>query len=323
MFDVRCDSIPHNIAHCTLNIRHHTSFRIVLFGDVHLYRLRLAPWHLLSKRILGQTNLWLNRRSHFDPSLLQSMVERIIDIDPHQVLCPGDLTTTATHQEFILACGALADIAQRYPLFIVPGNHDRYTFTASRTKRFEQYFGQHTADRYPYARQLAEGLHLIAIDSCKPNLLLDRGRIGDSQRTDLMRRLGEIPPDHHVLLLCHYTPGVPGAIRETWSHRLIDERALVQSLAQSGRKILFVHGHVHRPWCWRLEDATHVVAINAGSPTRTSKTMPRGQGFWQLDFELARSPCWTLTHHRLHAPGQWLATPIAWPTQPGQLSDIP
>lgn len=292
--------------------------RIVLFGDIHLYDLKLMPWHLLSKRILGQTNLWINRRGRFDPALVEAMVEQIIDIDPQQIICPGDLTTTATHAEFRMARRALGDLFHRYPVFIVPGNHDRYTFKASRARRFEQYFGEYSPDHYPHLRTLADGLHLIAIDACRPNLLLDRGKVGRPQLADVKQMLQAIPAGEHVIVVCHYTPGVPPQRHEGRSHNLVDQDELVRTLAEADRDILYVHGHVHRPWCWRLDEAPKVVAINAGSPTHTGRTMPHGQGFWQLDFDSTQPQPWRLTHHRMHFPGQWHTTPIALPSVGGR-----
>ncbi len=301
-----------------------SKFRIALFGDIHLYRLRVWPWHLLSKRVLGQANLWLSRRNRFDMSLAGEAVHRLETIDPDLIVCPGDLTTTALHGEFRLARRALGELLDKYPAFITPGNHDRYTFTATHTRRFERYFGEHTADRYPHHRKLAEGLHLIAIDGCRPNLLLDRGHVGASQRSDLAERLAALDPSDQVLMVCHYTLGVPaGHGAEGWTHKLVDEAALLAVLAESGRSILLVHGHVHRPWCWRVQSAPNVVAINAGSPTHVSEELPRGQGVWTLQFhgEVVEQP-WSVAHHVPTEAGGWHTVDVAWPRSAGQRVDV-
>ena len=109
--------------------------RIVLFGDIHLYRLWLAPWHLLSKRVLGQGNLVLNRRRKFDHSLLPGLIEQAVAIKPDLCLLSGDLTTTALVGEFEDAAAALKPLTDRVQTIAVPGNHDRYTYTSARVKR--------------------------------------------------------------------------------------------------------------------------------------------------------------------------------------------
>jgi 3',5'-cyclic AMP phosphodiesterase CpdA len=301
------------------------AMRIALFGDIHLYRLALHPWHLLSKRVLGQINLWLSRRTRFDRALAESLVEQVDAIDPDLVICPGDLTTTALHSEFRLARRVLGDLLQRRRTFVIPGNHDRYTFTASRRRRFEQYFAAHTADRWPHHEPIARRLHLMAIDATRPNLLLDRGRVGDAQRSALAHALDRVDRDDHILMLCHYTLGAPpDQPAEGRAHRLIDQTRLLTVLRESGRAVLFVHGHVHRPWCWRPDDAPGVVALNAGSPTHVDRTFPTGQGFWQLDFDADRgSTPWRLIHRRPTPDGSWADRPIDWPTAPGQSIAIP
>jgi len=285
----------------------------------------VAPWHLLSKRILGQTNLVLNRRNRFNLALVDRLVSRIESVDPDQIICPGDLTTTALHAEFRMARRAFGDLMEKYPTFITPGNHDRYTFTAARLRRFEHYFNEQSATRWPHHRKLSDQLHLIGIDGTRPNLLLDRGEMGRQQLGDLKAMLADLPRESHVLMVTHYTVGVPELHgEEGWSHRLIDEKALVNALRESERRVLLVHGHVHRPWMWRLNDAPNVVAINAGSPTHVGPVMPQGQGLWELQFDGAQSDQpWRVTHHMPGPTGSWAEQTLVWPEQAGQSVAIP
>lgn len=96
--------------------------RIVLLGDIHHYRLMVPPWQLLGKRLLGQANLWLNRRHSFDPSLLNPVIDRIADVAPDLILLSGDLTTTALRTEFADIAEQLAPLTDRFQTVIVPGN---------------------------------------------------------------------------------------------------------------------------------------------------------------------------------------------------------
>jgi len=302
-----------------LNIEHRTSTRIALFGDIHLYSLRLWPWHLLSKRVLGQTNLWLNRRKRFSRQLVRQVTERIDSIAPDAVLCPGDLTTTATHTEFRMARHELADTFARFPTFVTPGNHDRYTFSAARHRRFEQYFDEQSARQWPVHRPLGEKVDLVAIDTARPNRIFDKGRLGQSQREAMKQLIDGIPDDHHLLVMGHYTIGTPPGFKpEKRHHALIDEAELIDALAAAERPMFYLHGHVHKPWCWRHPLATNVTVVNAGSPTHVDHHFPRGQGIWQI--ELGDSV--SLTWHTLTAEDQWTALPIALPIQPGKTTPV-
>ena len=294
--------------------------RIVLLGDLHLYRLGLWPWDLISKRILGQMNLLLNRRTRFDMQLVEPMVERIAAMNPHMLLCSGDLTMTALRREFEMARRMLDPLLSRFPSFIVPGNHDRYTFTAARQGRFEEFFRPHSAGLCPHVRPVAEGVLVVGLDAVRPNIVTDRGELGAAQLKALASWLDTLGRDERLIVLCHYTLGTPpGDKPERRTHAMIDADALVDVLARSGLRTLYVHGHVHRPWCWRLKRAPNVVAVNAGTPIMTSRRYPHGQGFWSIDIsDAAGDDGWELTRHRLTAPNHWQDQPVAIPTTPGQ-----
>jgi len=295
--------------------------RIALFGDIHLYSLTIKPWHLLSKRVLGQTNLWLNRRKRFSRGLVRSVVERIDAMQPEFILSPGDLTTTATHGEFRMARRELADLLARYPAFITPGNHDRYTFAAARHRRFEQYFGDHAARQWPAHRQLGETVDLIAIDTARPNRLLDKGRVGQSQRDALGRLIADVPADRQLIVMGHYTIGTPPGFKaEPRRHALIDEAELIDVLARADRPMLYIHGHVHKPWVWRHPTATNVTVINAGSPTHIDSRYPNGQGIWQIE---SSEVGLALTRFAPTGNGDWAAHPAPWPTEPGKTASLP
>ncbi len=299
--------------------------RLVLLGDIHLYHLAIGPWKLLTKRLLGQTNLWIRRRVRFDAAWVEQAIARIAQRPPDSALCCGDLTTTALPAEFASAMELLRPLLDTTHAFVVPGNHDRYTFASTRTARFERAVAPYTAERWPYSRRLGTGLHLLAVDATRPNWFSDRGHLGTEQLQRLGRLLAAIPREDRVILLCHYTLGTPpGQRREPRSHRMIDEASLATLLNDAGHRVLYVHGHVHRPWCWRPPAAPNVLAVNAGAPGMTTRRFPRGQGYWEVEAaptgvdDDASDANWALVHHRPTAAGEWLTEPIKTPTEPGR-----
>ncbi len=268
--------------------------RIVLIGDLHFYSLGLRPWDLLSKRILGQTNLWPNRRLHFRLDRIGPLIEQVHAARPDRVLFSGDLTTTALHSEFEMARKRLSPLLERYDGLIVPGNHDRYTFTAARTRRLERYFPDHAPASYPFHRRLDEKLHLIALDPTRPNFITDRGSLAPTQLRAMRGLLESLETDDRLIVLCHYTlntPQNPRAIGasgdEPSRHRLTDASQLLD-LLRSHRPTLYLHGHVHQPWCYQHPLAPNLTVVNAGAP------LIRGQGFWTIDVGPAG---WQITHH--------------------------
>lgn len=296
--------------------------RIVLLGDIHLYQLRVWPWQLASKRVIGQMNLWFNRRFHFRIDRLGAMVERATAVLPDAVLLSGDLTTTALPGEFAAAMALLDPLVKSVPTWAVPGNHDRYTFTAARRRVFERYLGEHTTRDWPLHRRLAPGLHLVGLDPTRPNIVSDRGRLPAPQLDKLRGILDELAPTDRLIVLCHYTLGTPpGYHHEAPRHRMTNAAELLDIL-RGDRPTLYLHGHQHEPWCWRITSAPNIVAVNAGAPVLVKPHWPGGQGFWQIDTDPASDgEDWRLIHHHASPTGEWSAAPVSLP-KPGEASPI-
>lgn len=291
--------------------------RLVLIGDIHAGRRYAAPWQLLSKRLLGMTNMWLNRRRQFDLALLDETLAHAATLAPDMALSSGDLSTTALKSEF-------DDVARRWerhladiPTVMVPGNHDRYTFGATLGRTMERHFSQYVPTRFPDLRPLGKTWHLLLIDTAVPRLASSRGRVGRRQCRDIEATLDAVPRDHGIVLLCHYPCQVPPACPDHWDHRLADAQALRQCLVRHPRRTLYLHGHIHRPWSLRSHDPalSHVLSINAGSPTHRSRSFPRGHGFWQFDLPEQFDGPVRIVHHEpdpATAPDSSQGTDTAW-----------
>lgn len=292
--------------------------RFVLLGDMHVFRLYVQPWQLLSKRLLGQTNLWLNRRLRFRMSLFDVLVQHAVGLDPDMLLGSGDVTTTSLPSEFIRVRHILEPLTARCPAMIVPGNHDRYTDAAMRRRTFERVLRDSTAAAWPHHRQLGQKLHLIALDIAAPTWLF-AGATMDQPQLDAVRHvLSGIEADAKVIVICHYplqTP--PDHLPERPSHAFHNAHELTQLFADSPQQFLYLHGHVHEPWCFQLEQAPNVVALNAGAPVMIGRTWPMGQGLWEI---ASTEAGWDLTHHARDAEGTWHATHVATPDEPGQIA---
>lgn len=299
--------------------------RIIFFGDVHVYRLGVWPWQLLCKRFLGQMNLWFNRRNRLDFEALGKVSERIGDVGCDLLLSGGDFTTTALHGEFKLARECMGGLFDRFDTYVVPGNHDRYTFASEREKRFEKYMGKWCSMSYPYHRVIDDGLHLVGLDGSRANVVGDRGEIGVGQMIQLRELLDGLDEGNRVIVVCHYTIGVPdGYDGEKKRHRLIDEDELREVLGGCGRDVLYLHGHVHEPWCWRVEGAGNVVAVNCGAAMMMKKEYPRGQGFWEIRVDSTRKDegWFELVHHVMDGDWKWREICVSVPDKAGGATEV-
>ena len=281
--------------------------RLVLLGDLHFYQLGVWPWQLFSKRLLGQINLWFDRRRHFRPELWTGLGQRVHSLAPDGLICSGDFTTTALSGEFRQARQAWSALADGLSLpagaHVVPGNHDRYCYGSKRRQLFEKSFEKWTSRTWPMHRALSEDVHLIGLDPTRPNVFNASGALGGHQLRELHRLLHAMAPGAAVLVLCHYPIGTPEYLpAEAPGHGLQDGDALVKCLAQSGRELTYLHGHIHWPWVWKPPAAPNVTTVNAGAPMLTGRLYPNGQGFAELTVEDSQTQ---VTRHWMKGDGAW------------------
>ena len=243
----------------------------------------------MSKRILGQTNLWLNRRKRFNRTLLIVALKRIAALKPDLLLLSGDLTTTSLEDEFADIAALLEPLTDKLPIVAVPGNHDRYTFGSSRVRRMEHLLPTVVPQTFPHYRKLSDRWHLLALDGAKPNLFSARGRVGDKQLRRSQDLIKNLTSNDGLVVLCHYPiKAPPRALPITWDHKLADSRQLRQLLLHCPARVLYVHGHIHKPWLWqpKRKGQQHLIYLNTGAPCMVSTKHPLGQGFWEVNLPL-------------------------------------
>ncbi|QQE11535.1 metallophosphoesterase [Planctomycetota bacterium] len=268
--------------------------RIALIGDIHLYNLQLRPRQWFSRRVMGHTNLLLNRRFRFNHALLDPLMARIREIKPDIVLCSGDVTTTSLESEFGDIAKYLKPLSEEITTVVVPGNHDRYTFRSQRKRRMENLLEGVMPDSFPYYRRLTDHWHLLGLDSAIPQILMSRGALRKRQLSAFEMQLGQMSQEDAIVLLCHYPAASPPGVPSSWAHNLAEAHDLRKLLEASPARVLYMHGHIHQPWYWEASiprQDTHkdrdrrgeLAYLNAGSPCMTSNKYPLGQGFWQVD----------------------------------------
>lgn len=273
--------------------------RLVLIGDVHLYRLWLAPWHLFSKRLLGQSNLLFNRRKTFRHEQLAAMMDDALALEPDLCLLSGDLTTTALKQEFVDVARALSPLTSRVPTVLVPGNHDRYTFRSARSRRIDRMMAKLCPPAFPHTRELTDRWRLLALDGAVPRWFNARGRLGKSQLASAEAYIASLDDSQGLVVLCHYPCVVPAGVHEHDSHALQERDALRAALERCRARVVYLHGHIHRPWHHEPGDGSGVpfTCIDAGAPCMVSAEYPAGQGFYEIELPADPRAPLGVVHH--------------------------
>ncbi|MEM7624416.1 MAG: metallophosphoesterase [Planctomycetota bacterium] len=295
--------------------------KLALIGDIHLFTLRVHPKRLLSRRVMAQSNLWLNRRHRFNHALLPDLVERVKGLSPEAVLYSGDVTTSSLESEFEEVLKVVGPLEEAFPGagVLVPGNHDRYTFKSRRVRRIDEILSAVVPPTFPHVRPLKPGWTLLALDSAIPNRFFSRGALGKKQYDAAVETIRAVPEDEGLVVLCHYPCSLPPRVPSAWSHDLKEANALRRELVACPGRVVYLHGHIHKPWHTLADPAvaagdetvkgparfaagTAFECINAGSPCMTSEKYPLGQGFWEVTLPDDPAALLEALHHVPVAP---------------------
>jgi hypothetical protein len=275
--------------------------RIVHLSDIHFWQYAINPLRLLSKRLLGTTSLLFGRAGRFRLERVPELVDRVNSLNADHILITGDLTTTALPAEFRMARAALGALLEDPArVTIIPGNHDRYTLYAHRSRRFEHYFGAFApAKAYPWLRRLDSGTAILGFDPTRSGISA-RGKLPASQLIGAPEILAAAGPVARLLVACHYPLGVPPAFeREYLRKPLVNRGAMGHWLRTIGPHI-YCCGHVHGAWAYHPGEIPNQLCVNPGAPLLRDKSgeLP---GFVEITLDGAGV---TVDHHGW-AGGRW------------------
>jgi 3',5'-cyclic AMP phosphodiesterase CpdA len=233
--------------------------RVAHITDLHVERVPSVS-QLFNKRALGAVNLYvLGRKAHFTEASIEAAVDAVLASAPDIVVCTGDLTATATPEEFARAAELLAPITSRLPFVVVPGNHDVYT--AESVGRFRAHFGAWSNDGvFPFVRSF-DGIDFVGVDTVRPDVL-SRGLTTPAQleRLDALLASGTAP----AVVLQHYPlRDRRGGPYGPATRSLADARRLEDVLARHARVVAVLHGHEHHGYRTELPSGT--ISLNPGA----------------------------------------------------------
>jgi 3',5'-cyclic AMP phosphodiesterase CpdA len=192
-------------------------------------------------------------------------------MNPDLVIITGDLTAQAIPAEFVKARAALEPILSKFATFVIPGNHDMYTWGAYRSRRIERYFAPWMGlDAHrPVGRLDLGEITVLGLDPNRPGMA-GSGELPQAQLT----RLAEMLEDpslsgRYVVLAVHYPiVNARGEPYDGWGHGLRNARALIDVLDRAQKRPdLVLHGHKHQGHHAQitLTDRRQIEVFNPGS----------------------------------------------------------
>jgi hypothetical protein len=224
------------------------SDRFLFISDAHFWRLLWTPSRIANKRILGMINLKFSRGAKIDLSRADAALAAFQREKISTLIAGGDLSTTSLAEEFQDAAAFLRRAeGQGLKVYAIPGNHDMYTFEAARADLFAKHLGGFMPDRILPARiNLPGGTPVVFMPMACPNILSGRGRIAGAELKESIKLVAEAPSGP-VVVVGHYPLLMnTDAYTETYTHRMRNAQTIRHDLAHTGRKILYLAGHVHR-----------------------------------------------------------------------------
>lgn len=219
-----------------------------------------------------------------DYAIVNSLVEKITEINPHLVVLSGDLTQRARSAQFQEARQFLNRLPQ--PQIVIPGNHDvpMYNIYNRFVNPLEKYKKFITNNLQPFYAD--EELAVIGINTAR-SLTIKDGRINKKQIADIRARMCNLDNKILKIVVTHHPFDLPAGFDQD---DIVNnaKKAMIQ-IAECGADVL-LSGHLHVSHIgntaerYKLESGRSALVIQAGTATST-----RGRGeansFNVLQFE--------------------------------------
>ena len=239
--------------------------RIAHLSDLHITKLPPSLGGLFDRRLSGSINLrFLGRGERYRQAEERGRhaVEQIIGAQPDAVVFGGDATSLSEVEEFERAREVLAPLLTLgVPCIALPGNHDRYTHTAQRERRFEEAFADWRLLASPW-EQITIGDQVVDfVDTARANRM-----IWDSRGRKI-----EVPNRPPRWVFAHYAVIDHRAEPDKKWHALRDEES-VRTRLRDGPGTVWCCGHLHRSFTARAGGLLQYCAGSVGGP----------KGNWQM-----------------------------------------
>ena len=296
-----------------------SSLRIAVLSDLHFGSSARGKEHTYV--IAGEPAI---DRQHPVEDLMRLIAENRLSADV--VICPGDMTLQADRIGLEQAWAALNRITAELGashLLVSTGNHD----ISSREKKKENTPGSEMLDEspeiwerlkqlmpsYPYPQGGREkrleywaehfftvdinGVRFCVLNSCNSHARgeneYERGRVTDYTISKIRDSVSGLPHPMLNILVCHHHPMKHPDLSQLYSDysEMVQGRALLSALEETGQSWLVIHGHKHSP---RIEyaqgesgDSPVVFSAGSFSAVLSPRNFPAGRNqFYIIDLDL-------------------------------------
>ena len=237
--------------------------KIAHISDIHFFCPSFKISHLANSKWLGNLNAYFRRKNYFITHHLDLFLASLVKESVDALIITGDFTTTADEKEFKKGKEFL-EKARSFGLtvYALPGNHDTYT-----KKSFDKKFFYNLLDIPTFSQNQIENIslnsdwELILLDCSMINPLgIANGKFLEASDETLK----QLCANGKNLIVANHFP-LSG---ESDKHKLIRGEDLKQILLDSGKQILYLHGHTHKTE-YSNEENLHI--FNSSEVTVTTR----------------------------------------------------
>jgi 3',5'-cyclic AMP phosphodiesterase CpdA len=252
-------------------------FKLAHLSDLHFSKIGFSLKSLFTKESIGNLNLLLHRKNIYRPVDEKTLIETFKQQQITHVIISGDVSTTSSEKEFIKAQEFIRALEkEKFPVFLIPGNHDNYTKNTNKNKLFYSHFscvnhplfGYELKSHSAAAHYLGDHVWLVLVDTTEPApVYVSTGHYKAKCDQHLKTLLQAIPASDHVVLINHF----PLQDIESKRRRLIGSDLLQETLKNHPNVKLYLHGHTHKPLVQDLRGAKLPIVSDSGSLTHYKK----------------------------------------------------
>lgn len=252
--------------------------KIAIISDLHV----MAPELLVNDGVAFEEYLIKDRKMLRESAeILTSIVDSILEVEPHIVLVTGDLTKDGERVSHMLVVSQLQRLVDAgIQVLVVPGNHDinnpdartydgdiatpTDTITRSEFAEIYRHMGydersRRDQDTLSYCRDVTEQLTILAIDACmdRLNTFVSRGDARDHCKTSGMLEAASqqwlveqasaaTAAGRRVIAMMHHHLVPHFHMEDTLAapYVVADSQQLCQRLVDAGVHVIFT-GHLH------------------------------------------------------------------------------
>ncbi len=253
----------------------HHSLRIAHISDLHFSKVSFSPLQFFSKRWVGNVNLCFYRKAVYIPERLHNLVELFKSMEISIIIISGDLSTTTLDAELIAAKKFVDTfIKEGFQVFVIPGNHDQYTYSDFKQKKFYNYFPSYFSEKSPIetmfslrddgvtASRISDTWWIVGLDTTLATSLFSAaGCFSPKIEKNLEILLQQIPSTDQIILINHF-PLFPNDKPRNTLERAHELQRLVLKYPNI---IFYIHGHTHRNCVADLRLNGYPIILDSGS----------------------------------------------------------